>query len=363
MLKSAPPTRVVYTSDLKRARRPLRSGSVRKSIEALTNGPLEAWSGAEKTAVACTFHPFMAGVHAAFSDHRPLVLSPDMLWLLIAQGFARIVNEDPEGLRRRFVEHEGKLQIEIRRDDFVPGSKRNDWPGVFTQFSESIRVHVGLENHEALVTSFSTTGPVEKAANEIAFLDAMQNYFELKMTTLCGIPEVVLEGTPADWQHLAERAKNIRDLFDCGWWLDHVTPWLDRIAASASGAEDPELWESIYKLKDMSGGSRAGGWIVQLFPFLQKPHSPAADLHRNPFLGMTLEEVGFVEVVRNGHRISDVLGVTTLEWPAALSAAPFLWAYREQPIKMRFLAGFTHCTQDERTLAVRPAIGWAVQAV
>ena len=37
-------------------------------------------------------HPVVAAIHLAFSDHRPLVLSPDILWLLIAQGFANHVN-------------------------------------------------------------------------------------------------------------------------------------------------------------------------------------------------------------------------------------------------------------------------------
>src|SRR4029078_12923454 len=38
------------------------------------------------------FHPVIAALDLAFSDHRPLVLSPDMIWLLIAQGFANHVN-------------------------------------------------------------------------------------------------------------------------------------------------------------------------------------------------------------------------------------------------------------------------------
>src|SRR4051812_17765611 len=34
------------------------------------------------------YHPVVAAVHMAFSDHRPLCLSPDILWLMIAQGVA-----------------------------------------------------------------------------------------------------------------------------------------------------------------------------------------------------------------------------------------------------------------------------------
>ena len=41
---------------------------------------------------------FFNGMYRAYADHRPFVLSPDMIWLLISQGFARHINADPEKL-------------------------------------------------------------------------------------------------------------------------------------------------------------------------------------------------------------------------------------------------------------------------
>ena len=35
-------------------------------------------------------------VGQCFAEHRPLVLSPDMIWLTILQGFANHINLDPE---------------------------------------------------------------------------------------------------------------------------------------------------------------------------------------------------------------------------------------------------------------------------
>src|SRR4051812_10908577 len=69
-----------------------------------------------------TFHPLLAAAHFAFSQHRPLVLSPDMIWVAIVQGFARHVNEHAERLRDRFVGHSGKLEICVERKDFHQGS-------------------------------------------------------------------------------------------------------------------------------------------------------------------------------------------------------------------------------------------------
>ncbi len=94
--------------------------------------PVEACSRYHIQLVAnVCFHPVVAAVHLAFNDHRPLVLSPDMLWLLVAQGFANHVNANAEVLRPRFVKHRGKVTIKVRRDDFVKGSPENPWPEVF----------------------------------------------------------------------------------------------------------------------------------------------------------------------------------------------------------------------------------------
>lgn len=51
---------------------------------------------------------FVGAVHAAYARHYPLVISPDMIWQCIAQGFAIHVNRNAERLRDLFVTHEGK---------------------------------------------------------------------------------------------------------------------------------------------------------------------------------------------------------------------------------------------------------------
>src|SRR5207253_7510188 len=140
---------------------------------------------------------------------RPLVLSPDILWLLVAQGFANHVNANAEELRPQLVKHSGKAVIAVRRDDFIKGSPENPWPEVFEEFSGQIRDHVGQATHELLQPAFSTTGVTERAAAQVVLLDAMQSYFSNEFHTLCGIPEIVLEGTAHDWGKLSERTRDL----------------------------------------------------------------------------------------------------------------------------------------------------------
>src|SRR5262245_46267749 len=158
---------------------------------------LESNSGADARLIPVGFHPGVAAIHLAFTDHRPLVLSPDIVWMFLAQGAASHINANAEGLRRQLVEHEGTLRLEVRRDDFVRGRPGNDWPGVVEELGAQIRAHVGARTHDMFLPAFSTTGPVERMAGGIVLLDAMQQYFEYQMTTMCGIPRVFLDGTVA----------------------------------------------------------------------------------------------------------------------------------------------------------------------
>ena len=63
----------------------------------------------------------------------------------------------------RFVQHRGKLSLEVERNDRVKGSLKNPWPKVFTEFSTRIQEHIETTIHLFLPT-FSTTGPAERSA-------------------------------------------------------------------------------------------------------------------------------------------------------------------------------------------------------
>ena len=226
----APPGVIIDVADVTPAKTPLREVDYGAAVDTLLarsvmpaflrtvvfgeaagaagSRPVEACAHCDGRLVAnVQWHPFVAAVHLAFDEHRPLVLSPDMLWLLVAQGFANHVNANAEALRPQFVAHPGKETINVRRDDFVKGSPANPRPQVFEEFSGGIREHIGAATHDLLLPRFSTTGPTEKAAAEVVLMDAMQAFFDFQLHTLCGIPQIVLEGTHHDWQLLAERTR------------------------------------------------------------------------------------------------------------------------------------------------------------
>jgi uncharacterized protein DUF4419 len=67
-----------------------------------------------------------------------------------------------------------------------------------------VRQHIGDATHDLLVPTFSTTGPRERIAAAIALLEVNRAYFQYELVTLCGIPEIELEGTPGDWRSLRD---------------------------------------------------------------------------------------------------------------------------------------------------------------
>ena len=51
---------------------------------------------------------YLSTVYEAFANEKTLVLSPDHIWSMIAQGVSIHVNQNPEEFRDVFVTHQGK---------------------------------------------------------------------------------------------------------------------------------------------------------------------------------------------------------------------------------------------------------------
>jgi hypothetical protein len=226
-------------------------------------------------------------------DHRPLSLSPDAIWLLICQGVANHINANAEVLRTRFVYHEGKVQIGVRRDDFVKGSPENPWAEAIEEFTQKVREHIGSA-FDLFQPTFTTTGPVERAVAGVVLLDAMQSYFTYDMDTFCGIPAITLEGTPEDWQSIADRAEQFGSL-DLEWWLESLREILHQFVAAARGVVDRQFWQSLYKYHDESGGPMITGWISTLFPYLRDSRTGLAT-NRNPNLSLDSQRLEDIDL-------------------------------------------------------------------
>jgi hypothetical protein len=226
----------------------------------------------------------------------------------------------------------------------VKGSPHNDWQGCFAEWSDKIAAHIG-KKRDLVVADFSTTGPIERAASEVVLMSAMKNYFNFLLVTFCGIPEITLLGTVADWQAIRRRAEVFAE-FDLADWVRALLPVLDQFVKAASGAVDRAFWRSINKLDGGSGGPYVTGWINVLFPYLD-----AGSLEG----GIERNDAAFTWSEAPGSH-----GPTIGSFPCGLSRVPLAWNYLGTVFPMTLQAGFVGISQDRQTHAVRPAIGWAV---
>ena len=138
-----------------------------------------------KEMISMEMHPYIQAIHLAYSNHLPVILTPDMIWYLIATGTSIHIRKNAEKLRSKFVNHEGQKEIVVRRDYFVFNGI-NPWNEVIEEFSEKIELNSKLETNKLFKSNFSTTSQESQVVSQIVLMDAMEKYFSFTFVTLCG---------------------------------------------------------------------------------------------------------------------------------------------------------------------------------
>jgi len=215
-------------------------------------------------------HPLIGAVHVAFSEHRPLVLSPDAMWLTIAQGLARHVRLNAGSLRGRLVRHDEKKRLTVVHRGPFP----EDAPGIATLIDAmrgKLAEDVGDGAARLFVCDFSTSTEVERLASEIVLLDAYSPFYDYGISCVCGIPELTLTGTPEDWRSIRARIDVLAELTQGSSitaWPAHLGAIVGRLIAASEGQPDRAFFQRIYKPKTAYGAERVTGWIAWLYPYV-----------------------------------------------------------------------------------------------
>lgn len=294
----------------------------------------------EQDAYPC--HALLQAAYLAFTQHRPLVLSPDILWLSIAQGLAIHINAHADILRPKLVTHQGHRALNIVTERaFEMGE--HPWEEYVEGFSQQLQERLKPGIHDLFVADFSTTGAVERVASQIALMDGMQPFFAYHLSE-CGIPYVTLEGTTQDWLALERRARALAD-FGLGWWTMRLVPVLQQFVKASRGDVNPWFWSNLYQqMEPGEAGAYHGpvetysGWISVFVPFDR-------DGQPNPLL-------------LGGWKSP---GVALTNFRPGVCRAPVVWNSRRGRIDLEFLAGLLAIEQSPESLGLRPRIGWMVR--
>lgn len=299
-------------------------------------------------------HPFLCAAYLSFNDHRPLALTPDMIWQLLIQQAAKEVANDPETYRKLLALHDyGKRTISVERNNFQLGNPKNDWPGVFSELEKIVLNDVPNSPAKHFSQQFSTSTPADVAARRIVFLNAASHFYDYHVATFCGIPQIELHGTPDDWRWIKTKAGTLKQ-FNMERRIESLTPIFNEIIEASKGKPNREIWKSFFKLRSESGGGHISGWI-NLF-FIDESDEHLDLLEKNDFSWekpeMLIEQYGGEHYPLKLHiRHYRATGKVDVD---------FIWEYLGKTYPMRVSAGFMGIQQDPESLTLTPVSGWQV---
>ena len=282
----------------------------------------------------------------AFAGHYSLILSPDIIWTVISQGFSHYVNLNPEAMRDRLVNHQGKmtLTVESKYGIYSPNTK---WEDILDGFDKQIAENTKGNVADMMRADFSTSGKTERISSQITLMSTVKSYFDyVILYAACGIPSITIEGTPDDWKKVIEKTENLRN-FDLGWWVDDLTPILQEFVKAAEGNPDRKFWQNIViktRPEDFesrrpcvqSNPTKLNGWFLKLIPFNKDGRTPEEMIYDSARM---LPNVASAPCI---YKVIDDNGK----------------AISETPVDM--VAGLVGIDVDTTAHSMRPRIGWMV---
>ncbi|MDY6900417.1 MAG: DUF4419 domain-containing protein [Cyanobacteriota bacterium] len=289
-------------------------------------------------------HSLVNAVHQAFSEHRPLLISPDAFWMTIAQGFAQHINNNAERLRYQFVNHSIKRELKVALDKLT---NTQDYQKAVELWSKQIDDNVKADIADLMVCDFSTTTPIIRTASQVVMMDALKQYFDYGLYAICGIPWITVRGTVDDWKKIRDRIEKISE-YDLEWWTNRLLPICNGIIETVAGKPILEFWQHICKPQSMYGGEVITGWLADLFPYI-KDDITNTPTYKNPILEKPREEL----TINNG--------IPPAAFPLGISQASFSLNTLQGESQLELIAGFIGVGQNQETGCLHPEIGWGVR--
>jgi hypothetical protein len=287
---------------------------------------------------------FLDMLGRAFFNHKPVIITPDNIWLLICHGFAEHIKKEALYFRKKIVAHEGQETIKVEIHSFIKGGE-NPWEDIFPLFEEKIKKYLKEDLHSKLVQNFSTTTLKERTAYQIAFMDAVSKYFKYEGVSMCGIPKIKLTGSVLDYENMLISLDYLKS-YKLDWWINPLVKIINKIIDTLKGNIDSEFWQSIYHVNSMSGKPNSiTGWISNFFPYVKNTKF----WHIKPGL------------VKNPHIFGKKKLLEDTDFPSGISKVPFLWRYYGLEYKMHFIAGFIGITENKNDNFLETKINWIIQ--
>lgn len=222
---------------------------------------------------------FIGTIFAAYSKHYPLELSVEDIWVIIAYGISMHINVNAEKFRDLLVSHKGKKALNLIVDDLrIPTESRItgdnpkipaiNWPEAVRRMCELIKADMKADLASIISKPFSETTSVQQTVFDASLMESVKSYYDYRMTLTCGIPQITLCGSTADYQSIIDRLNQLKIIFtDLHWWLDPLISHMFKFKDSVEGKPDTDWWRKMVASRhEGSGSSMLTGWLVDFIP-------------------------------------------------------------------------------------------------
>ena len=227
--------------------------------------------------------PVLEGFYTAHTNHYPLRITPDDIWLLIVQAFSNHVNANHKELKKFFVDFDGKKEI-IIDDDAINYKeiKRENLEKFTEKVIKKLEDFLGKEILDILTPEFTTTTYDSIIICKLTIMCAFKKYFEYKIRKAgCGIPYIILEGTTEDYKKIKSKAAQLSK-YQFSWYIDRITPHIEEMIKAKEGKIDINYFKNIIQKDEVteyiphSGRPKESqvdeiyGWFLSFFAYLNK---------------------------------------------------------------------------------------------
>ena len=299
--------------------------------------------------------PVLNGFYTAHTNHYPIRIKPDDIWLLIVQAFSNHVNANAEELRPLFVNFDGKktLQVEYPLSDIKEVNRK-----ILEDFSEQINKqmieYLGEELIDTLTPNFSTTNYDSTIVCKISIMGAFKKYFDYEMMLCgCGIPYIILEGTSEDYRKIISKANELKK-YNFNWYISKIIPHIEKMVEAKEGKIDKEYFKNMIQKKEVTETKYA--------PSGMEPYKEKVDF----LCGWFLNFFAYYGEVRFGGNVqrftNDSIKVEHFRKLAnQMLIVPFKITdlVHKKTYLMKYKVGFVGCEQNEQK-EVYPIQGWLV---
>ena len=300
--------------------------------------------------------PILNGFYEAHTNHYPIKLKPDDIWLLIVQAFSNHVNANSEKLRNMFVDFNGKKELVVEYELFdISQVNRKVLEDFSEEINKQMKKYLGEELMEVLTPDFSTSTYDSKIVGKISIMGAFKKYFDYKMMLCgCGIPYILLEGTADDYKKIKNKANKLKK-YDFDWYINKIIPHLEKMIEAKEGKIDIEYFKNMIQKKEVteerwkpSGREpyhvqvdHICGWFLNFFAYYKEVSQWNKTVKR-----FTEESIK----VEDFNKLANQMLVV-----------PFTIIDKVHNLKylMKYNVGFVGCDQNEKN-EVSPVQGWIV---